>query len=521
MMLPDYRVRQRDYLLEISRALTEQLDLDKVLARILHASAELLAGAAGLIVLRDEGGGWSVAATYGIHPDFLTYFDPLLARIPEHGDPARFPLADVNRRLQRIARAASMGLLTSSGIPLIARGEVIGVIFIFRSYPGPFSANDQAVLQSFADHAAIAVQNARLYTQVVQEKHRLDAILDSSADGILILDSRQRILRFNPALRRLTGWPEETTLGQEHDQVVRWQRREPGLDLTQAAAGGWPLNSSATLYVEGDLLRKDGNTVSVGITYAPLTLDGKLVNIIANVRDITRFREAEELKSTFISIISHELKTPVALIKGFAGTLRRDDAVWDQATWDEGLRVIEEESDRLDDLIENLLDASRLQAGGIKLNPGEVDLPQLVRRLVGRFETQTDRHNFQIDFPPDFPVLEADEERLTQALSNLIGNAIKYSPDGGAIHIRGQTGEQDVMIGVSDQGKGIAPENRERVFDRFFREDTGLSRRTPGAGLGLFLARAVVEAHGGHLWATANPDRGTTFHFTLPVNRDT
>ncbi|MBI4771179.1 MAG: GAF domain-containing protein, partial [Chloroflexi bacterium] len=141
-MLPDHRIRQRDYLLEISRALTEQLDLDEVLARVLRAAAELLAGAAGLIVLRGESGEWSAAATYGIHPDLVRHFDPLLADIPDHGDPARFALPEVNRRLKRIAQAASTGLLTGTGLPMIARGEVVGVIFIFRSYEGLFSRDD-------------------------------------------------------------------------------------------------------------------------------------------------------------------------------------------------------------------------------------------------------------------------------------------------------------------------------------------------------------------------------------------
>ncbi len=516
-MLPDHRIRQRDYLLEISRALTEELKLDEVLARILRASAELLAGAAGLVVLRGEGGGWSVAATYGVHPDFVRYFDPLLADIPRQGDPAQFALPEVSRRLRRIAQTATLGLLTGTGIPLVARGEVVGVIFIFRSYEGRFSRDDRDLLQSFADQAAIAVQNARLFTQVSREKQRLDALLESSADGILILDAGRRIQRLNRALGRLTGWTEEAALGLDHDQVVRWKQRAPGLDLAQAEAGGWPLTNAATLYVEGDLFRRDNTSVSVGITYAPLLSEGRLISIIANVRDISRFREAEELKDTFISIISHELKTPVALIKGYAGTLRREDAAWDQATWEEGLKVIEEEADRLDELIENLLDASRLQAGGLKLNLGEVDLARLASRLAHRFQTQTDRHQIVVDFSRDFPSVQGDEERLTQALSNLLSNAIKYSPEGGEILLRGQTGPGEVTITLSDQGQGIAPEHRERIFDRFYREDTSVTRKTPGAGLGLYLARAVVDAHGGRLKVTPNPARGTSFHLTLPL----
>jgi GAF domain-containing protein len=165
-MLPDFRVRQRDYLLEIARSISQELNLETLLKRILDISAEMLAGQAGLIVLREEHGGWTVASTVGIPPAFIRYLDPLLNDVPDHEDPARFELPEINRLLQNVARSASWGLLTGVGLPLIARQKVIGIIFIFRSYPGVFSANDRALLQSFADQAAIAVYNAKLYTLV-------------------------------------------------------------------------------------------------------------------------------------------------------------------------------------------------------------------------------------------------------------------------------------------------------------------------------------------------------------------
>lgn len=517
-MLPDFRVRQRDYLLEITRAITEQLDLDAVLARVLESSVEMLAGRAGLIALRDQSGGWSVAASHGIHAAFVRHFEPLLVDIPDHGDPARFALPEVNRRLKHIAQAASMGLLTGVALPMIARKEVVGLIFIFRSYEGVFSANDRALLQSFADQAAIAVQNARLYTQVNDEKRRLDAILESSADGLLILDTRHRIERFNRALARMTGWNPEQAIGRRHDEVLRWARRAPGMTLEQAEAGGWPLGSSAApLYVEGDLQRKDGGRISVGITYAPLlSPDGLLANIVGNVRDITKFREAEELKSTFISVISHELKTPVALIKGYAGTLRREDARWDARTVQESLAVIEEESDRLTHLIDDLLDASRLQAGALALNLGDVNLERLAERLTAKFKTQTTRHNFETHFPADFPEVVADEARLTQVLSNLLSNAIKYSPDGGLIAVTGRAEAERVQVCVTDQGPGIPQEEHQRVFERFHRLRTPVTQQTKGTGLGLYLARAIIEAHRGQIWVDPVADRGTRVCFWLP-----
>ncbi|MBM2842759.1 MAG: hypothetical protein HW404_596, partial [Anaerolineales bacterium] len=187
-MLPDYRVRQRDELLAINRLISEELDLTKVLARILRAASQLLSSHASLVALRGDGGGWRLAASYGIRQEFLRELDPLLSDIPDQGDPARFALPEVNRRLQRITRAATMGLLNGVGLPMVARGRVAGVIFVFRSYEGTYSAEDRSLLQAFASQAAIAVNNASLYTEVHRQNQYLDAVLESSADGILLLD---------------------------------------------------------------------------------------------------------------------------------------------------------------------------------------------------------------------------------------------------------------------------------------------------------------------------------------------
>ncbi|MCK5315788.1 MAG: PAS domain-containing protein [Anaerolineales bacterium] len=515
-MLPDFRVRQRDYLLEISRAITQELNLDNLLARILKLSAEMLAGQAGLIALREENGGWTIAASHGIRPAFLQYLGPLLGAVPVHEDPARFEIPEINRLFQELTRSATQGLLTGVGLPLIARKQVIGVIFIFRNYAGGFSSNDRALLQSFADQAAIAVHNAQLYTQVSREKQRMDALLDSAADGIIILTPDHNVERCNPAFARMLGIPVERILGQSHHDVIRWEQRKDGLTLEQAEVSGWPLTPNATLYIEGDIKREEALPLPVGITYAPLlNQEGNLVNIIATVRDITHFREADELKSTFISVISHELKTPVALIKGYVGTLRREDAKWDPAIIKDSLEVIEEEADRLTELIDNLLDASRLQAGALAINLSDVTLLDMVERIAQRFRTQTTTHTIAVDFPGAFPVILADEDRMAQVISNLLSNSIKYSPQGGEIRITAQVLPNQVVICVRDQGPGIAPEDIPHVFDRFYRASKA-SRTTKGAGLGLYLVRAVVEAHGGRIWVDPKPGDGARVCFSLP-----
>jgi signal transduction histidine kinase len=518
-LLPDFRVRQRDYLLEISRLLTEELDLEKLLARILRVSIEMLAGQAGLIALKQTEG-WRVSAAHGIAPAFMSYLTPLLAdeKVSE------LDVRELNRMLKDLTYTASMGLLNGTGLPLAAHGQVIGVIFIFRNYADLFTPNDRILLQSFADQAAIAVFNAQLYGQISYEKQRLDALLDSAADGILILNAELMIESCNGAFEKLYGQPRDEIIGKKHSEVIHWKKEPQGNTVEESVANGWPLIPNATLYVEGDIERPLPPPLPVGITYAPLlSNENKLRNVIVSVRDITHFRTADEIKATFISIVSHELRTPVALIKGYASTLRRDDAKWDKATISESLTVIEEEADRLSKMIDDLLDASRLQAGGLSLNQADVALPNLALRVIERFASQAPKHHLVTDFPANFPVIIGDETRIEQVLANLISNALKYAPKG-EIRISGTIHPQNVIVCVSDEGSGIEARDLPHIFDRFYRS-TNAVKQTKGAGLGLYLARAIVEAHGGRIWVDSSTgstktngevSRGAKICFSLP-----
>lgn len=516
-MFPDFRVRQRDYLLEISKALTQELDLDALLNMILKYAIEMLSGHAGLIALRSEGKGWQIRVSEGISPDFLSHMEPFLKQIPDDQDPEKFEVPEVSRILNEITFSATLGLLSGVGLPLVTQKTVVGLIFIFRSYAGLFTSNDRALLNSFANQAAVAVQNAQLYAAVNRNKKRLDAIFDSAADGILLLDSRQIIEHCNTAFSRLVSKSADDILGKPHDQIVRLDQTTEDITLEKAIAGGWPLTPHAQLYVEGDLIRDGLPPLPIGITYAPmLSDDNKLTNIIATFRDITNFRKADEAKTTFISIVSHELKTPVALIKGYVCTLNRKDVEWDSEFVDESLKIIEEEADHLNELIENLLDATRLQSGRFSIQKTDISIPAMVQRLVERFQTQTENHTFAVHFPDDFPTVLADDTRIEQVLSNLISNAIKYS-EKGEITISGEARRDKIIICVSDEGPGVAPQDLPFVFDRFYRSSDA-ARKTKGAGLGLYLTKQIIEAHRGKIWIDTERDKGARFCFSLPRN---
>lgn len=521
LMLPDYRVRQRDFLLEISRAMTAQLDLGEVLRLVLRASVLMLAGKVGLVALRGAEERFAVRAAFGVESARL---EDLNARLHELMASAswRTDTAFLNVKLNQMAVLLDRSLRQSLFLPLMIGGELLGLIIIFRSYWVQTTENDEQILQSFADQAAIAVHNAQLYSRILYERKQLAAILDYSADGVMTLDPQLRIVGFNRAVERMTGWTAGDALGKDIDQVIVWAQLDKG-DLQQAVIEGWPFrlqagDSAETLYAEGEMQRRDGLTISLGITYAALLDDdGHLANIIANVRDITHFRRAQEMQNVFVSTVSHELKTPVAIIKGYAGTLRREDAAWDPQVVQQGLLVIEEESDRLTDLIENLLAAGKLRAEGMRLSIGDVDLRHMAQDVADRMQNQTALHHISVQFPDDFPLILGDVVRLRQVLDNLVGNAIKYSPNGGEITIGGDTDDRYVRVYVRDQGIGIPENELERIFDRFYRIDGAMSRKTNGAGLGLYLVRAIVETHGGSIRVKSKLGQGSTFYFTLPL----
>lgn len=230
---------------------------------------------------------------------------------------------------------------------------------------------------------------------------------------------------------------------------------------------------------------------------------------------LERAQEADRTRTELLSTIAHELRTPLAAIKGFCSTLLQDDVEWPPHAQREFLSIIDQESDHLADMVERLLDFSRLEAGALEVQPIVCQLAEIIARVSDRLHMLAHRHVLIVDIPADLPPVHADPQRIGQVLSNLVDNATKYAPAQTSIIIGAQAGSSWVTVSVRDQGCGIAPEFQERVFERFFRMRTQPPR--PGAGLGLAICRRIVEAHGGRIWVESTVGQGSTFHFTLPV----
>jgi signal transduction histidine kinase len=244
----------------------------------------------------------------------------------------------------------------------------------------------------------------------------------------------------------------------------------------------------------------------------------------ARLRDelqhVRTLEEASHFKAELISTLAHEMRTPLTSIKGFSTALLMEEANFGLDTQREFLQIIDQECDVLTDLIHDLLESSLIDAGLLQLEIEPVMLPRMVEGVVSDTARQTENHRILVDFPSDFPIIEADPGRITQVLRNLLDNAVKYSPQGGMIVIRGQVGRTRVVVSMADQGVGIAAEHLNRLFEKFFRVESGLGRHVVGSGLGLPIAQTIIESHGGRIWAESKLGEGSTFYFTLPSARD-
>ncbi len=511
----EVQLRQRDWLLAILRAMTGQLELEEVLRQVLQGALELGRAHAGLVLLQTEEGRPRAVAVAGIPERRVRQLERVLPTLAYQGVEA----GDGGPRWGWLGEGVEA--LQVLLLPLRMGEEELGAIYLFRPRDAdPFSPDELELLQTFADHAAVAVHNAYLHRRLRLDHQRLQAILENTADGLMIIDGQWRIVGFNQALEALTGWRREEVLGKTCGEVFALQDREGNVCAARCPLVGLRAGELPPLiYAEGQTRTRDGRPRFVGITYAPFFDEaGRFQGAIGSVRDITPLKEAQREKDLFIASVSHELKTPVAIIKGYAETLAREDARWDRQTLRQGLQAIQEEADRLNRLLDDLLEASRIQAGLLQLEPGPVDLASLLERLVRDFQAQTERHTLQLHLEADLPPVRGDGARLRHIFENLLSNALKYSPAGGAVQVEARRVDDGwVEVQVRDQGVGIPPDELPHIFDPFYRTRSEMRDAVRGVGLGLYIARALVEAHGGKIWAESQVGRGSTFHVRLPV----
>ena len=512
--------------MEISHITPQQPDLQATVRMILRNAIEALGGIAGVVATWSESEHRFVASDfYGLDGKALDQLLPLLDEaIPDLATSARnFNLLSA-LNLGPPLPTSDQGVILNPiiALPLQIGNRSVGLIYILRRLEADsFSRLDQATLTAFARQAAIAIDNARLVQVLSDEKDKMESMLEGSAEGIMSIDARRRIVGFNSAMEKLTGYSRGTVMGQPCYEMLNlrdWEGRSicntTRCPMLIRGEGCLP-----TCELQGRIQAADGQDIEVAMVYSVVRSRdrGQPLRAVINVRDITRLREVENLRSAFLSMLGHELQTPLSIIKGYTGTLARSDARWNKKTLRNGLQVIEEECDRLSKLVNRLLLASRIETRTVTLKKEEVQLPTLAGKVVRRLEATTDNHTFGIDFDPDFPAVHADPDRMEEVITNLVDNAIKYSPRGGKITITGKADSANVKLTVADEGIGISGRDLEHIFERFRRGDNSQVKKVRGMGLGLYICKSIIEAHGGKIEISSELGKGSRFTFTLPL----
>lgn len=228
-------------------------------------------------------------------------------------------------------------------------------------------------------------------------------------------------------------------------------------------------------------------------------------------------RRAERMRSEILATLSHELRMPLTAIQGYSSALLMDEVEWGAEKLQEFLRIIEDECNNMQSMLTDILDSSLIEVDQFNIERQPVRISLIAREVTGEFQHRTESHRFIVDFPDSFPILDVDPRWIKQVFRNVLDNAVKYSPEGGLIVVRGEVRSNDVVMTFADQGIGISPENLIPLFERYFRASSTTNLHIPGTGLGLPVARAIVEAHSGRIWAESKLGEGTTIYFSLPL----
>jgi signal transduction histidine kinase len=390
---------------------------------------------------------------------------------------------------------------------------------IYQKDPKAFTDREIDLLTSFANHAAMAIENATLFERsdaaLQEQTRRLEALIQSFEDGLVLEDLNGHVLYINRRMSDYARKHPEEILGSPVEALFKTiledaKDREEKLHEVELTLR----NGSQNGGVEIDLRRPSGMRHLRLRAFTVTDSSGLPIGRGQILRDTTKDYEVDRMKSSLISIASHELRTPLAAIKGYASTLLARDVTWDLDAQREFLEVISAEADHLSELVDNLMDMSRIESGSLIISPKLCEIDALVSEALSRCYPHPGQR-LDVEKTTGRSKIFADKPRLVVVIRNLVENATKYSDDGSPIRLTIEEREDEFVFRVQDSGQGIPPEKHEKVFDSFYRLDNDQTRKNAGAGLGLAICRGFVMAHGGRIWLEP-AEKGTNIAFTIP-----
>lgn len=534
-------------LLRILTEVSSSLDLDRALNRTLALLNDAIGAEQGTIMLRNiDDNLLHFRAGYGYLSERigseargfkLKIGEGLAGWVVENRESALIPdLLDDPRWVKN--PASSREHRSAIVTPLLVAEDVIGVLMVFHRRPAFFSAEILNVVKAIAGQVAVAINNAHLYELIRDQAERLgsmlrreqedasrsQAILEAVADGVLVTGAGNRISFLNRSAELILDLETGRVVGQPLDVFG---------GLFGKAASSWmqtihtwsetPSSYEGETFAE-QLDLQNGRIVLVHL--APVILQNDFLGTVSIFRDITHEVEVDRLKSEFVATVSHELRTPMTSIRGYTDVLLMGAAGAMNENQTHFLKIIKHNTERLNILVNDLLDVSRIEAGRVTLSPQPLDLRELAEDVIEDILRRSQEENkpmaLSLDAPRKLPLVYGDMERVRQVLANLVFNAYHYTPENGTIKVQIQplNGGNEVQVDVEDNGVGISLEDQERVFQRFYRGEHPLVLSTPGTGLGLSIVKQLVEMHNGRIWMKSSgiPGEGSKFSFTLPVH---
>jgi two-component system NtrC family sensor kinase len=498
------RLQELNTLYTIGRSVTSLLDLNLVLNRVVEAAVYMTRAEEGMLMLLDKAG------------------DELYLRAAK----------DIDKKTARNLRVrvddSAAGRALQTERPVLLTGDrakivtgylvqallyvplrvpergAIGVLGVTnRKAQRTFGERDVFLLSALADYAAIAIENARLFSEVEEERAKLETVLRKAEEIVILTNEDNEIMLCNAAACDALGEVESDVIGQPGEEVFS----SPVLQemFEQARASRQVVHREVNLY--------EGKTFNAQLT--PV----KGVGYVLMMQDITHLKELDRVKSEFVATVSHDLRTPLTSIQGYVGLLSKVGPLNEQQR--SFIRRVEESLDDITDLIGDLLDVGRIEAG-FDLEMAPCDLRDIIDKSVQDLQPQAAEKQLDLRWElPESPIMiQGNARRLRQVMDNLVGNAVKYTEEGGWVAVT--TGEEDghAVVSVADNGIGIPPDQQPYVFDKFYRVDTEETADIKGTGLGLSIVKAVIEKHNGRVWVKSTPDVGSVFSFVLPALDD-
>lgn len=529
-------------LLRITTELSASLDQDRVLNKALHLVNEVVNATQGAILLIDQETGELVfRAAFGTDrkpspkglPSGLMRDEGLAGWMIENR--SSVIVHDTRDDPRWVERPTSKDHRSVLAVPLMTGEEVIGVLMLFHDRPNAFTMQQLDLVEAAAVQVANAINNANLYLLIRDQAERLgktlhleqietaknQAILESIADGVIVADEHNTITLANMPASSILDIPREELIGKSINQFLGLYGQTTEQSWL-STINDWSENADRIeqwTYLDAQLSIEDK---FVSLHLSPVLAGKQFFGTVSIFRDITKEVELDRLKSEFVSTVSHELRTPMTSIKGYVDLLLMGAAGQMSDAQTRYLQVIQNNAERLHMLVNDLLDISRIETGKTKLDLRPVDISQLIEDVVeghlrGRIQHENKNITVYTDTPNDLPLVNIDHARITQVLTNLLDNAFNYTPANGEIHVIARANGDSVHVSVKDTGIGIAKENQNKIFDRFYRAENDDVQQIPGTGLGLSIVHSLVEMHNGDLTLQSEPGKGSTFSFNLPI----